>query len=174
MWNHESFSGPSWYLWMNCLYFLIQKELSDMIDLFGTTRMKQNGNGSRKVTYERNGRKKFFCNKNQSGTKKQLVLYHTVVFLDILIYITGFKNFYDQWQNTFCREDQYLTPAGFSRMSDWQSPGNSKRFVLGIFLKKMTSRWQSLYISLPGLFLSINWSLITCGFIPCLHHQIKR
>lgn len=78
---------------MNCLYFLIQKESSDVVDLFGTTGMRQNGNGSRKVICERDGRKKFFCNKNQSGMKKQLFLYRTAVSLDILFYITGFKIF---------------------------------------------------------------------------------
>lgn len=50
-------------IWNNTSsFFSIQKEQADMLDLFGTVGMKQNGNGRRIVIPERDDRKKFFPN----------------------------------------------------------------------------------------------------------------
>lgn len=76
--------------------------------------------------------------KKQEWHTKQLFLYHRSVFLCSFYYI---QNFYVHWKNTFCREDQYVTSAGFSRMSDAQSSGNSGRLVLGLLLKQVMRKF---------------------------------
>ena len=106
MWHHDSpFIMVFVISWTVCV-FSIQKEESDVIDLFSTKRRSKNGTERRKVIPERDGRNSSvtsstcwqYCFRLRSQTTNiwknrethKTFLYHWAVLLDSPYYILGF------------------------------------------------------------------------------------